>query len=297
MFSYKFKKIKKYFIENLFKEFITFNKTLYFSLMLFAMKVNENLRFCVDYRKFNVMMKWNRYFLFLIKEIIKKIIGCKHFIKLNIIVVFNKFRMHFDSENYTIFITVLSVYKYHVLSFNLINDFSSFQQYINDVLWKFLNDFCQVYFDDILIYSRIKRKHIHYVRLMLNKFREIDLQVNIKKCEFDVKTIVFLNVIISKSDFRMNSEKIKIIVNWIISINLKKMQDFVKFANFYRRFIKNFSKVIRSLMKLIKKDQFFVWDETCFKVFQEFKNRVVFVFIFRHFDSKKQVVLKINFLN
>ena len=126
MFSYKFEKIKKYLIENLFKNFITFNKILYFLLMLFAMKVNENLRFCVDYWKFNIMTKWNRYFLFLIKEIIEKIIECKHFIKLNIIVVFNKLRMHFDNEDYTIFITILSVYKYCVLSFDLINEFSSF---------------------------------------------------------------------------------------------------------------------------------------------------------------------------
>ena len=134
MFSYKFKKIKKYFIENLFKNFITFNKILYFLSMLFAMKVNENLRFCVDYQKFNVMTKQNRYFLLLIKKIIEKIIECKHFIKLNIIVVFNKLRMHSDSENYTIFITILNVYKYRVLSFGLINELSSFQQYINNAL-------------------------------------------------------------------------------------------------------------------------------------------------------------------
>ena len=134
MSSYKFEKIKKYLIENLFKSFITFNKTSYFSSMLFAMKVNENLRFCVDYRKFNVMTKWNRYSLFLIEKIIEKIIKCKHFIKLNIIAAFNKLRMHFDSKNYTTFITTLNVYKYRVLSFDLINELSSFQQYINDVL-------------------------------------------------------------------------------------------------------------------------------------------------------------------
>ena len=134
MSLYKLEKIKKYFIENLFKSFITFNKVLYFLSMLFAIKVNENLRFCVDYRKLNVMTKRNRYSLFLIKEIIEKIIECKYFIKLNIIAVFNKLCMHFDNENYTIFITILSAYKYRVLSFDLINEFSSFQQYINDAL-------------------------------------------------------------------------------------------------------------------------------------------------------------------
>ena len=57
MLSYKLEKVKKYLIENLFKNFITFNKVLYFSSMLFVMKVNKDLRFCVDYRKFNVMTK------------------------------------------------------------------------------------------------------------------------------------------------------------------------------------------------------------------------------------------------
>ena len=134
MLSYKFENIKEYLIENLFKSFITLNKTLYFSSMLFVMKINEDLRFCVDYRKLNVMTKRNRYSLPLIEEIIEKIIECKHFIRLNIIAVFNKLRMHLDSENYTTFITVLSVYKYRVLSFDLINELSSFQQYINNAL-------------------------------------------------------------------------------------------------------------------------------------------------------------------
>ena len=134
MSSYKLEKIKKYLIENLFKNFITSNKALYFSSMLFIIKVNEDLRFCVDYQKLNIMTKRNRYSLPLIKEIIEKIIECKHLIKLNIIAVFNKLRMHFDNENYTIFITILNVYKYRVLSFDLINELSSFQQYINDTL-------------------------------------------------------------------------------------------------------------------------------------------------------------------
>ena len=287
MLSYKLEKIKKYLTENLFKRFITFNKTLYFSSMLFAMKINGDLRFCVDYRKFNVMTKRNRYSLPLIEEIIEKIIECKHLIRLNIIAAFNKLRMHSDSEDYTTFITALNAYKYRVFPFGLINELSSFQQYINNALWEFLNDFCQAYLDDILIYNCIKKEHTRYVRLMLNKLREAGLQMNIKKCEFDVEKIVFLGVIISGFDLRMDSEKVKIIVNWFTSINLKEVQGFVKFANFYRQFIKNFSKVIRSLVKLTRKKQSFVWDEACSKTFQELKNRVVFAPILRHFDPKK----------
>ena len=73
MSLYKFEKIEKYLIENLFKCFITFNQALYFLFMLFAIKVNKNLQFYVSYRKLNVMIKRNRYLLSLIKKLLKKL--------------------------------------------------------------------------------------------------------------------------------------------------------------------------------------------------------------------------------
>ncbi len=154
MSLYKLQKIKKYLNENLSKSFITFSKILYFSLVLFALKINDDLCFCVDYQKLNVIIKRNHYSLSLIDEMIDKIVDCKHLTRLNIIFAFNKLRMHFDSENYTIFIIALEAYKSKILSFKLTNDLISFQQYMNDVLWDFLNDFCQTYLNDILIYSK-----------------------------------------------------------------------------------------------------------------------------------------------
>ncbi len=159
MSFYKLQKVKKYLNKNLFKEFIISSKALYFSLILFILKANEDLRFCVDYWKLNAIIKRNRYSLSLINEMINKIVDCKHLTWLDIISTFNKLRMHSDSENYTIFIIALKAYKSKMLSFELINDSVSFQQYMNDVLWDFLNDFCQVYLNDILIYSKTQREH------------------------------------------------------------------------------------------------------------------------------------------
>ncbi len=134
IYFYKLQKIKKYLNENLFKEFIISSKALYFSLVLFILKANEDLWFCVDYWKLNAVIKRNHYFLSLINEVIDKIVDCKHLTWLNIILTFNKLRMHFDSENYTIFIIALEAYKSKMLSFELINDSVSFQQYMNDIL-------------------------------------------------------------------------------------------------------------------------------------------------------------------
>ncbi len=131
--------------------------------------------------------------------------------------------MHSDSENYTIFIIALKAYKSKILLFELINDLISFQQYINDVLWDFQNNFCQVYLDNILIYSKTQREHKQHVKMILNHLQEANLQVDIWKCEFNVEETVFLKVIVSEQDLRINFIEVKVIVNWTTSINLKKV--------------------------------------------------------------------------
>ncbi len=127
MSFYKLQKIKEYLNKNLSKNFITFSKISYFSLVLFTLKINDDLRFCVNYWKLNVIIKRNRYSLLLIDEMIDKIVDCKHLTWLNIIFAFNKLHMHLNSENYTIFIIALKAYKSKILSFKLTNDSILFQ--------------------------------------------------------------------------------------------------------------------------------------------------------------------------
>ncbi len=294
MSLYKLQKVKKYLNENLFKEFIISSKASYFSLVLFILKANKDLQFCVDYWKLNAIIKRNCYSLSLIDEMINKIVDCKHLTQLDIISTFNKLRMHSDSENYTIFIIALEAYKSKMLSFKLINDSVSFQQYMNDVLWDFLNDFCQVYLDNILIYSKTQQEHRQHVKMILNHLWEADLQVDIRKCEFDIEETVFLEVIVSKQDLRMNFIKVKVIVNWTTSINLKEAQSFVRFVNFYRCFIKNFSKLVKSFTQLTRKNTSFVWNEVCVQAFDDLKKQISSISVLRHFDSKRQTILKIN---
>ena len=112
MSPYKLQKVKEYLNENLSKGFITPSKAAYSSPVLFALKANGDLRFCVDYRKLNAFTKRNRYPLPLIEEVIGKILGCKHLTRLDIIAAFNKLHMHPDSEDLTTFITALGSYKY-----------------------------------------------------------------------------------------------------------------------------------------------------------------------------------------
>ena len=114
LFYLKLIKLKKYLKENVRKNFISFSNVSFFSSILFVIKFNERFRFCVDYRKFNVIIKHNDYFIFFIDETLIKLIKCKYITKLNIIAVFNKLRMHLKNENLITFICSLKVYKYYI---------------------------------------------------------------------------------------------------------------------------------------------------------------------------------------
>ena len=76
----------------------------------------------MNYRKLNAIIKRNRYFISLIDEVLIRIQDCKYLTRLNIIIAFNKLRMHSNNKNFITFVTFLKIYKYRVLSFELTND-------------------------------------------------------------------------------------------------------------------------------------------------------------------------------
>ncbi len=297
MSDYKLQKMKNYLIEHLNKNFITSSSISYASFILFIEKKDDSLRFCVNYRKLNALIKRDRYLLLLIDETLACIQDSKYLTWLNIIVIFNKLCMHSRSDDLTIFITSFDFYKYHVMSFKLINDSTFYQHYINDVLFDYLHQFCQIYLDDIIIYSKTLKKHKKHVRLVLHRLREIDLQMNINKCKFHVQKIFFLKLLLFIKELKMNLRKVQAVVEWSTSTNLTQMQFFIDFCNFYRRFIKNFSKIVHLLIQLIQKEMIFKWDQACQTIFDYMKKQMTEVSIFRHFDQNKETILETDSFN
>ena len=107
------------------------------------------------------------------------------------------------------------------MPFSLCNGPASFQNYINDTLREYLNDFCTAYLDDILIYSDNEAEHEIYVKRVLQKLEEADLQVNITKCAFHVTQVPYLGLIIIIKGVKMNSAKVDTIINWPTLMNVK----------------------------------------------------------------------------
>jgi len=141
------------------------------------------------------------------------------------------------------------------------------------------------------------KKHRTHVKEVLDKLREVDLQINIDKCEFKVQETSFLKLLIFINDLRMNSRKVDVIRSWKVLQSLTYVQIFIDFCNFYRRFIKNFSKIIWLMIKLTWKDHLFEWTEICQMIFEELKQQMTTVFVLKHFDLIRETILKTNFLN
>ncbi len=297
MSDYKLQKMKNYLIEHLNKDFISSSSASYASLILFVKKKDDSLRFCINYRKLNALIKRNRYFLSLIDETLACIQDSKYLTRLNIIVVFNKLCMHSSSEDLTIFITSFDFYKYHMMSFELINGSTFYQHYMNDVLFNYLHQFYQIYLDDIIIYSKTLKKYKRHVRLVLHRLQETDLQMNINKCKFHVQKIFFLKLLLFIEELKMNFRKVQAVVKWSTSTNLTQMQFFVNFCNFYQRFIKNFLKIVRSLIQLTQKEVIFKWNQACQMIFDHMKKWMTEVFIFRHFDQNRKTILETDSFN
>ena len=189
---------------------------------------------------------------------------------------FNKLLISSKSEKLITFVIFMNAYKYKVLSFDLTNDQINWQRYMNDLLFDFLNNFCQIVLNDIFIYSKFKKKTSFISTSYWKNWKKIDLQINIEKNKFFKKEIIFLSVLFFIDDFRINSKNIEIIINWKRFINLKKMQIFVNFVKFYRRFIRNFSKKIEIRIQMTKKT-YKIWmnckDRKSLQSFQENDDR------------------------
>ncbi|KAG7003723.1 Transposon Tf2-9 polyprotein [Fusarium oxysporum f. sp. conglutinans] len=284
--------LREWLDENLRKGFIRPSSSPVASPVLFVKKPGGGLRFCVDYRALNNITVKDRYPLPLIKESLNNLSGMKYFSRIDIVSAFNNLRIEKGQEYLTAFRTRFGLYESLVMPFGLTGAPATFQRYINDALREHLDIFCTAYLDDILIYSRTREEHIEHLKLVLQRLRSAGLFANPSKCEFLVKETKFLGLIVGQEGIRMDPAKVETVKNWKTPTCLTDVQAFIGFGNFYRRFIRDFSKLTAPLNRLTNKDVPFIWDDTCEKAFVRLKEAFITAPILRPFDWTKDVILE-----
>src|SRR5438067_2538203 len=191
----------------------------------------------------------------------------------------------------------MGLYEYLVMPMGLTNVLASFQALMNHVLWDHINKICEVYLDDILIYSKDPKEYNYHVKLVLQKLEEYFLKVDLDKSEFNQEEVEFLGHIIGKNGIHMDLRKVQSVLEWPTPKNLKDLQAFLGLANYYRRFIKSYSTIVTLLLRFTKKDVPFQWDEPAQKAFDALKEKFTTAPVLMVFDPTKPIYIETDASN
>jgi hypothetical protein len=243
------------------------------SPFFFVSKKNSDaLRPCQDYRYLNDGTVKNVYPLPLVNDLLDKLKGTNIFTKLDIRWGYHNVRIKEGDEWKGAFKTNKGLFKPTVMFFGLCNLPATFQAMMNDIFRDMLNEgWLIIYMDDILIYSNNPDEHRQWTLRVLARLCENDLFLKVEKCKFDMKEVEYLGLIISKNKIAMDPTKLAGIRDWPAPTNVKGVQSFLGFGNFYRRFIGHFAEIARPLNTLTKKDQPFKWTTECQEAFDMLK--------------------------
>jgi len=178
------------------------------------------------------------------------------------------------------------------MPFGLANAPASFQRWMNEILSEYIDIFCVAYLDDILIFSQNLKDHWRHIWTILRRVEATGLTLKESKCEFHTTEIEDLGYVISPQGLRMDEEKITTIKEWKEPTNVKGIQSFLGFANFYRRFIQDYSRITSSLTCLTRKEVSREWGDKQQTAFNTLKTAMVTEPILQHFDLERPVTVE-----
>jgi len=293
MSAHQLNELDKYLKRMMAKGKIADSESPYGAPILFVPKPDGSLRLCIDYMNLNKLTNLNKYPLRLMDELRDHVAGGKVFTKLDWKDGYHLIGMRKGDEHKTAFRTRYGQDEYKVMPFGLVNAPATFQSMMNKILRAFLDNGVVVYLDHILIYSANMDDDIKLVQKVLDLLKQHDLAVLLKKSVFHQDEVEFLGYIVKTSGVTMSDRKVKSVQNWAHPRSVKEVQILIGFANFYRRFIKDFSKVCKPITETLKgnpKD--FHWGNEQQEAFEELKKRFTTTPILSHFYQGRRTVVE-----
>ena len=171
---------------------------------------------------------------------------------------------------------------------------TTFMSVTNDVLRSFLDEFVIVYLDDSLIFSKAREEHVKHVRKVLDVLRKEQLFLKMSKCEFGKTSLVYLGHIVGGGELIIDPSKVLVIVNWPIPKLVTKVRSFLRVAQYWRKFIANFSSIAAPLHSLTNVKVVFQWRGKQQKTFDALKQKIISTPVLTLLDLKQPFEIQIN---
>ena len=262
--------------------------------VFFVKKKDRSLRLCVDYRGLNKLTKKDCYPLLLISDLLDSPSCAKIYTKIDLRHAYHLVWIAPGNEWKTAFRTCYGSYEWLVMPFGLTNTPAVFQHFVNTIFADMLDVCIVVYLNDILIYSRDEISHKQHVQEVLRHLCQHSLYAKLEKCEFHPDSVEYLGYRLSPDGLTMAPEKVQTICDWPEPHKVKDIQSFLGFANFYHRFIFNYSDIVVPLTRLTRKGAPWNFSEECCRSFNALKHTFTTALVLMHFIPDVPITVETN---
>jgi hypothetical protein len=242
---------------------------------------------CVDYRPFNEVTIKNKYPLPQIDILFDQLTGAWVFSKIDLRSGYHWIHIRPEDIPKIAITTRYGLFEYLVMSFGLTNAPTHFTYLMNSVFMPELDKFVVVFIDDILIYSKNEEEHAKHIWIVLTRLREHKLYAKFSKCAFWLEEIQFLGHVLSTNGIAIDPSKVKDILEWKLPTTVHQVRSFLGLAGYYRRFIPDFSNIVKPITSLLKNDTKFDWSSKCNEAFEQLKILLTIALVLAQPDIEK----------
>ncbi|GJX83542.1 reverse transcriptase domain-containing protein [Tanacetum coccineum] len=225
-------------------------------------------RVCIDYQKLNEVTAKDHFPFPFMDQMLERLIGNKYFCFLDGFSGYFQIPIDLMDQEKTTFTCPFRTCTYRRMPFGLCNAPVTFQRCMLVIFHDMIKESVEVFMDDFFVFGNSFDKCLNNLDKMLQHCNDAHLVLNWEKCHFMVKEGIVIGHKVSGAGLEVDKAKINVISKLPPLTNIKGVRIFLGPAGFYRRFIKDFSKIARPLTKLLEKDTPFKFDDECQKAFE-----------------------------
>lgn len=227
-------------------------------------------RFCTDFRKVNSVTKADSFPLPRIEDCVDRVGSASFVTKLDLLKGYWQVPLTPRASEVSAFVTPDCFLQYTSMAFGMRNAPATFQRLMLKVLSGVPK--CEVYLDDIVIYSAMWEEHVQTLELVFKRLLEAHLTLNLAKCEFAKARVTYLGKLVGQGQVRPVQAKIEAILDFPQPSNKRELRRFLGMTGYYRGFCSNFATVVTPLTDLLKAERKFVWNAECEAAFDSAKD-------------------------
>ena len=232
-------------------------------------------RVCIDYRKLNIATRKDHFPLPFINQMLDRLAGHPHFCFLDGYSGYNQIAIAPEDQEKTTFTCPYGTFAFRRMPFGLCNAPATFQRCMMSIFLDLVEEVMEIFMDDFTVYGSSFDQCLKNLETVLQRCQDKQLALNWEKCHFMVTEGIVLGHKIYATGLEVDQSKVSIIKTLAPPTTVKGVRSFLGHAGFYRRFIKDFSKIARPLCRLLMKDTKFNFDDSCKVAFEKIQIKLV----------------------